>query len=419
MTISHLYDIDAIRAQFPALKAGSAHFDGPGGTQIPQSVIDAMVDALSDPLCNRGDSTAGERNAESIVVEARRAMGDFLGADPRGVVFGRSSTQLLYDHARTLAKTWSPGDEVVVTRLDHEGNIRSWIQAAEAAGVTVRWADFDAATGELTPDHIAAVLSDRTRLVAVTAASNLIGTRPDVAAISRLVHDAGALLHVDAAQLSAHALVDFDALGADSLSCSAYKFLGPHLGILAGRPDLLETLRPDKLLASTDSVPERFELGILPYGVLAGVRATVDFWAGLGALREGEAPRRDRLASALSAVEDHEDRLRLYLERGLAAFDAVTVHSRAASRTPTLLLTFEGHDPREVHRHLAARGVDTGFGTFYSADAARHLGLGEEGGVRVGLAPYTSEEDVDRLLEGIEDFLAVGTRARRTPAVRL
>ncbi|QGV78482.1 cysteine desulfurase-like protein [Streptomyces ficellus] len=419
MTNLQPYDIDAVRAQFPALKAGSAHFDGPGGTQIPQPVIDAMVDALSDPLCNRGSSTAGERNAEAIVVSARRALGDFLGADPGGIVFGRSSTQLLYDFSRTLAKTWRPGDEVVVSRLDHEANIRPWEQAAQAAGVTVRWADFDPATGELTPDHLRQVLSERTRLVAVTAASNLIGTRPDIRAISELAHGVGALLHVDAAQLSAHARVDLDALGADSLSCSAYKFLGPHLGVLAARTALLETLSPDKLLASTDAVPERFELGILPYGVLAGVRATVDFWAGLSGLRPADAPRADRLTAALTAVEEHEDRLRVRLEGGLAALGGVTVHSRAALRAPTLLLTFPGHDPREVHRHLAARGVDTGVGTFYSADAARRLGLNEEGGVRVGLAPYTSEEDVDRLLEGLAALPGLESGAGRRLAGHL
>ncbi|MER7538965.1 cysteine desulfurase-like protein [Streptomyces sp. NPDC097704] len=413
MTKAQPYDIDSVRAYFPALKAGSAHFDGPGGTQIPQPVIDAMVDAMSDPLCNRGGSTAGERNAEAIVLEARRALADFLGADPRGVVFGRSSTQLLYDHARTLAKTWRPGDEVVVSRLDHEANIRSWVNAAAAVGATVRWADFDPATGELTPEHIGAVLSERTRLVAVTAASNLIGTRPDVPAISRLVRRTGALLHVDAAQLSSHGRVDLAAFGADSVSASAYKFLGPHLGVLAARPELLEALSPDKLLASTDTVPERFELGILPYGVLAGARATVDFWAGLSGLPAGAAGRRERLDAALAAVEAYEEQLRVRLERGLAELDGVTVHSRAARRTPTLLIGVAGRHPIEVHRHLAARGVDTGVGTFYSADAARHLGLGEEGGVRVGLAPYTSEEDVERLLEGLATLPAVHSGAGR------
>ncbi len=274
-------DVDAIRAQIPALKSGSARFDAPGGTQTPQPVIDAVAEALAHPLANRGRTTEGERNADGIVTDARGALADLLGVDPRGVVFGRSATQLAYDLSRTLARTWQPGDEVVVTRLDHDSNIRPWVQAAEAAGATVRWADFDPATGELLPEHIEAVLSPRTRLVAVTAASNLIGTVPDVAAVARLAHGVGALLHVDAVHYASHAVVDLAALGADTLVCSPYKFLGPHLGVLAARPEFLETLRPDKLLPSSDAVPERFELGTLPYELLAGARAAVDFLAGL------------------------------------------------------------------------------------------------------------------------------------------
>ncbi|MFD0852584.1 aminotransferase class V-fold PLP-dependent enzyme, partial [Actinomadura adrarensis] len=201
------------------------------------------------------------------------------GADPSGIVFGRSATQLAYDFSRALAKTWAPGDEVIVTRLDHDSNIRPWVHAAEASGATVRWADFDPTTGELPVESITGLLSPRTRLVAVTAASNLIGTRPHIPVIARAVHGAGALLYVDGVHYTAHASVDFEALGADFLACSPYKFLGPHLGVLAARPSLLETLHPDKLLPSTDAVPERFELGTLPYELLAGTRAAVDFLA--------------------------------------------------------------------------------------------------------------------------------------------
>jgi len=408
--VSHLpsYDVHAVRAQFPALKAGAAHFDGAGGTQIPQPVIDAMVDAMSGPLANRGSHTSGERNADRIVVRARRAMADLLGADPGGIVFGRSSTQVVYDYARTLAKTWRPGDEIVVTRLDHECNVRPWVQAAARVGARVRWADFDPASGELTVEHVRAVLSERTRLVAVTAASNLIGTRPPVAEIAREAHLVGALMHVDAAQYTAHVGVDMAALGADSLSCSAYKFLGPHLGVLAARPDLLHSLEPDKLLAATDAVPERFELGILPYSVLAGVAATVDFIAGLCA--PDRADRRMRLAASMAALEEYEDDLRRRIERDLAAVGGVTVHSRAALRTPTVLLSFEDRDPAQVYRHLAERGVDTGVGTFYSVDASHRLGLGDQGGVRVALAPYSTDEEADRLLNGIEECLRHSAR---------
>ncbi|MGW3956709.1 cysteine desulfurase-like protein [Streptomyces sp. NPDC004752] len=398
------YDISAIRSQFPALAAGVAHFDGPGGTQTPRPVIQAIGDALAQPLSNRGHEAPGERNADAIVTETRRAMADLLGARPAGIVFGRSATQLTYDFSRTLAATWSPGDEVVVTRLDHDANIRPWIQATDRAGATVRWADFDPATGELTVDDIRAVVSERTRLVAVTAASNLIGTRPAIAEISRLAHDAGALTYVDGVHYTAHTLVDLERLGADFFVCSAYKLLGPHLGVLAARPELLETLRPDKLEPATDAVPERFELGTLPYEFLAGTRAAVDFLAGLD--RSATGSRRERLAAAFAALESHERTLRDRIDKGLSPLDGVTVHSRAADRTPTLLLTFEGRDAADVYHVLARRDVHAPAGSFYAVEASRRLGLGDRGGLRIGLAPYNDTDDVDRLLAGLSAYLA-------------
>ncbi|GAA1004997.1 cysteine desulfurase-like protein [Streptomyces thermogriseus] len=397
------HDIVGVRAQFPALKSGWAQFDGPGGTQTPQPVIDAVAEALTGPLSNRGLGTLGERNAEACVDDARRAMADLLGAEPSGIVFGRSATQLTYDFSRTLARTWSPGDEVVVTRLDHDANIRPWVQAAEAVGAVVRWADFDPESGELTPQHIEARLSDRTRLVAVTAASNLIGTRPDVPAIAALAHERGALLYVDGVHYTAHAAVDLARLGADFFICSPYKFLGPHLGVLASRPELLGTLRPDKLLPSPDVVPERFELGTLPYELLAGTRAAVDFLAGMDPGARGT--RRERLLTSLGSLEHHEDALRRRVEEGLSRLPGITVHSRAAERTPTLLLTFEGRSTVDAYRYLADRAVAAPSGAFYALEASRRLGLGDAGGLRIGLAPYTNEEDVDRLLEGLADFL--------------
>lgn len=406
------YDVAALRACFPALASGVAHFDGPGGTQTPKPVIDAIAEALAAPLSNRGSLTPGERNAEALVAAGRSALADLLAAEPAGIVFGRSSTELTYGFSRTLAKTWAQGDEVVVSRLDHDANVRPWIQAAEAVGARVRWIDFDPETGELTLDHVRAALSDRTRLVAVTAASNLIGTCPDVAGIARLAHDAGALLHVDGVHYSAHAAVDLGTLGADFYTCSPYKFFGPHLGVLAGRVELLETLNPDKLLPSTDTVPERFEFGTLPYELLAGARAAVDFMAGIAdadtltaSSGDGAPTRRERLVAAVAQIEAHEDALRRRIEDGLADLEAVTVHSRASRRTPTLLLTIDGRDAADAYRYLAERDVHAPAGSFYAIEASRRLGLGDAGGLRVGLAPYNDTDDVDRLLRGIADFI--------------
>jgi cysteine desulfurase family protein (TIGR01976 family) len=398
------YDVRAVRAHFPALAAGAAHFDGPGGSQVPDTVAAAVADTLLSPLANRGSVTAAERASDAIVLAARAAMGDLLGADPRGVVFGRSMTALTFDLARALAATWRAGDEVIVTRLDHDANIRPWVYAAEAVGATVRWADFDPRTAELTVADVARELSSRTRVVAVTGASNLLGTRPPVPLIAAAAHERGALVVVDGVHLTAHAPVDVAALGADVYACSPYKFLGPHCGVLAAAPDLLESLTPQKLLPSPDSVPERFELGTLPYELLAGTTAAVEFLAGLDPAATGT--RRERLTASMAVVERHEDRLRHRIEDGLARLPGVVVHSRAQSRTPTMLLSFPGRDPQDAYRFLAERGVNAPAGTFYALEASRRLGFGDRGSLRVGLAPYTDDGEVDRLLAALGDFLA-------------
>jgi cysteine desulfurase family protein (TIGR01976 family) len=397
------YDVAAVRAQFPALASGIAHFDGPGGTQTPRPVIDAIAGALSSPLSNRGDGTPGERNAEAIVAESRQALADLLGADPAGIVFGRSATQLTYDFSRALSKGWKSGDEVVVTRLDHDSNVRPWIQAAERVGAVVRWVEFDPATGELLPEHVRAALSERTRLVAITAASNLIGTQPDIPAIARSVHEVGGLLYVDGVHHTAHATVDLPALGADFYVCSSYKFLGPHMGVLAAAPALLETVWPDKLLPSTNVVPERFEFGTLPYELLAGARAAVDFLADLSSASAGT--RRERIVATYAALNDHEDVLRNRIEAGLAELESVHVYSRATRRTPTLLVTFADRDTVDAYRFLAENKVHAPSGAFYAIEASRHLGLGDTGALRIGLAPYNDAEDVERLLGALTKFV--------------
>jgi cysteine desulfurase family protein (TIGR01976 family) len=395
------FDVAGIRAHFPALAAGAAHFDGPGGSQTPDVVARAVYDTLVSPIANRGSVTRAERNAETIVQAARSAMADLLGAEPGGMVFGRSMTALTFEVARALAKTWTAGDEVVVSRLDHDANVRPWVLLAEQAGAGVRWIDFDPQSTELTVQDVGEQLTDRTRLVAVTGASNLLGSRPDLPAIAAEVHRGGALLYVDGVHLTAHAGIDVQALGADFFACSPYKFFGPHCGVLAADPALLDALHPDKLVPSSDAVPERFEFGTLPYELLAGTTAAVDFIADLSA---GAGDRRQRILASMRAVAEHEDALRHRIELRLAELNSVTVHSRAAERTPTLLLTFAGRSAADAYRFLADLDVNAPAGSFYAYEAARRLGL-PDGGLRIGLAPYTNDSDVDRLLDGLTKFV--------------
>ncbi|MEI2774422.1 MAG: cysteine desulfurase-like protein [Tetrasphaera sp.] len=398
------YDVAAVRAHFPALQEGAAHFDGPGGTQSPREVGEAVARTLTSAIANRGIVTRAERRAEDAVAHCRSALTDLLNADPRGVVFGRSMTDLTYDFARALAKTWKPGDEVVVTRLDHDANVRPWVQAADAVGALPRFADFDPTSGELAPEDIAAHLSPQTKLVAVTAASNLIGTTPDIPAIASLVHNrSDALLYVDGVHYTAHHSVDLPASGADFWACSPYKFLGPHCGAVAAAPALLETLHPDKLLPSSDEVPERFELGTLPYELMAGTTAAIDFLADLAGVHAGT--RRDRLVAAYALIDLHEKQLRDRLEPTLRALPGVRVYSNAQRRTPTILFTIDGWESQQLRIELAARWINAPAGSFYAVECSRHLGLGDAGGVRIGLAPYTSEDDVDRLLAALREIL--------------
>src|SRR4051794_13580787 len=394
-------DVERIRADFPALTSGVAFFDGPGGTQVPVQVADAIATTLTSGISNRGAVTVAEGRAEAVVTGGRQAVAALLGCVPGGVVFARSMTQATYDVARALAKEWAAGDEVVVTRLDHDANIRPWVQAAGSAGAEVRWVGFDTESGDLTVDDVAAQLSGRTRLVAVTGASNILGTRPDVPAIAEAVHDAGALLYVDGVHLTPHAPVDVAELGADFYACSPYKFFGPHHGVVVAAPDLLERLHPDKLLPSSDAVPERFELGTLPYELLAGTTAAVDYLAGL---TSGTADRRTRVLESMTAVEEHEEELFDRLMEGLRSIPGVQLHASPKRRTPTAFFSLEGHSDTEVYQHLAGVGVNAPASAFYAVEASRWMGLGDTGAVRAGVAPYTSVDDVDRLVAGVAEL---------------
>lgn len=395
------FDVAAFRSGFPSLASGIAHFDNPGGTQTPAVVGEAIARTLTGPLSQRGSATVSLRNAEETVRAFRSAIADLVGGVPDGVVHGRSATALTYDFSRTLSRSWGPGDEVVVCELDHDSNVRPWVQAAERAGATVRWLRLDPATAELDLSSLD-VITSKTRLVALTAASNLVGTRPPVATVAERAHEVGALVHVDAVHHTAHAAPDLPAMGADFLVCSPYKFFGPHCGALVADPALLETLRPDKLLPSTDAVPERFELGTLPYELLAGAAAAVDVIASVGT----GATRRERLVSATAAIGEHERRLCARIEDGLAELgDRVDLHSRAADRTSTLFLTLRDRSPVDAFEHLAKRDVLVPAGTFYAHETFRALGLPVDSGLRIGLAAYNDDAEVDRLLEGLSDFL--------------
>ncbi len=396
-------DVAALRAQFPSLTSGIAHFDGPGGTQTPAVVGEAIARTITAPLSNRGRVMQSERNADTVVGDFRAAIADLLGGSAEGVVYGRSATQLTYDVSRALAKTWAAGDEVVVSQLDHDANVRPWIQAAEAVGATVRWLRLDRGTADLDLGELDTVITDRTRLVAVTGASNLLGTKPDVPRIARRAHEVGALVYVDGVHFAAHAAVDVAALGADFFVCSPYKFFGPHCAALIAEPALLESLSPDKLLPSSNAVPERFELGTLPYELMAGTTAAVDF---IAALAPAGDSRRERIVEAHHLVDEHERRLRGRIEAGVAELDgSVTLHSVAADRTPTLFLTFRDRDATDAYRSFADRGILAPAGTFYALEPFRALGLDVDGGLRIGLAAYNDDAEIDRLLEALVDFV--------------
>ena len=395
------YNVEKIRAHFPALKSGLAFFDGPGGSQVPTQVGAAIAAAITQPISNRSVTTLSERNAEEIVIGFRQAVADLINADAGGVVYGRSWTQITYDFSRTLAKTWKAGDEIIVTNLDHDSNIRPWVQAAEAVGVVVRWAKFDTTTGELPTSAISELLNEKTRLVAVTGAGNTLGTRPDIQEISQAVHKTKALLYVDGVHLTPHAVIDMQAMGADFFGFSFYKLFGPHCAAIAAKPELLKTLNNEKLLPSTSNVPERFEFGTLPYELMAGCTATIDYIANMV---EGAGSRRERIINSMSAAEKYEETLFEYMESEIKAIPGVTLYGHAKKRTPTLYFNLKGVEAADVYKHLATVQVNAPAGNFYALEVSRALGLGDTGAVRAGLAPYSTTEDVDRLVAGLHQL---------------
>ena len=407
------FDVSAVRALYPALADGHAYLDGAAGTQVPVAVIDAIAGAYRAGIGNLGGAFAASRRSDVIVAQARAAVADLVGGTPDGVVFGPSATALAYRMSEALSRQWTTDDEIVVSRLDHDSNIRPWIQAAGRIGALVRWAEIDPATGELPAGQYAELVGPRTRLVAVTAASNAIGTRPDVAAIAGYAHAVGALCYVDGVHATPHVPVDIAALGADFYATSAYKWSGPHVAAVVADPALLETVWPDKLAPSSNAVPWRFERGTLPFADLAGVTAAVDHLAGLGDLGAAGATRRERILASMAAVEAHEAALFARLLDGIAKLGDVTVYGKAARRAPTAFFNVGAVDPEAVAEHLSSRDVNVWHGDNYAYELCQVLGLQSEGAVRAGIVHYNDDSDVDRLLAGVAEMAAGLTRPAR------
>ena len=381
------YDIERVRSAYPALAEGFALFDGAGGTQMAAPVIDAVAATMRTAVANRGDVNEPGRRSGDIVAAARAAVADLVGGVPGGVVFGPSATALTYLVARTLSARWQPGDEVVVSRLDHDANVRPWVQS----GAAVRWADVDRHTGELPVEQYRELIGPRTRLVAVTAASNAIGTVPRVRAIADLAHAAGALVYVDGVHATAHRPVDAVALGADFYVTSAYKWAGPHLAAVVADPARWEPLVPPKLVPSPGSVPERFEFGTLSFEMLAGLTAAVDHLATLDTGAGGG--RRERVLAGMAAAAAYERGLLDLLLAGLAAVPGVSLLAAPADRCPTVSFLVDGQRPAETAALLGEEGVCVSAGDYY---AYEYFGGG--GAVRASISHYTTAEEVDRLL---------------------
>jgi cysteine desulfurase family protein (TIGR01976 family) len=400
-----VFDIARVRALYPALADGHAYLDGAAGTQVPAAVIEAIAAAYRAGIGNLGGTFEASGRSADIVASARAAVADLVGGIAEGVVFGPSATELAYRVSAALSRQWTAGDDIVVSRLDHDSNIRPWIQAAARVGVIVRWAEADLTTGELPAEQYADLIGPRTRLVAVTAASNAIGTRPDVASIAASAHAMGALCYVDGVHATPHVPVDVAALAADFYSTSAYKWSGPHLAAVVAAPELLETVWPDKLAPSSNAVPWRFERGTLPFADLAGVTAAVDHLASLapGDL-DSDASRRDRVFVSMSVVESYEAELFARLLGGLSAMDRVILYGKAAHRAPTAFFRVAGVAARAVASHLAARGVNVWDGDNYAYELCTALGLEPDGAVRAGLVHYNDASDVDRLLAGVAEL---------------
>lgn len=395
------YDLAAVRGRFPALSRSengptAAYLDGPGGTQVPEAVIDAMSTVLADGVSNLGGDFGPSRDAERITDEARAAMALLVNADPDEIVFGQNMTSLTFAMSRALARTWESGDSIVLTSLDHDANFTPWDMAADDSGVYVRVAEFDPETGLLDSGAVIDSIDDSTRLVAVCLASNALGTVVDIAAIASAAHEAGALVYVDAVHAAPHRLIDVDALDCDFLVASSYKFYGPHTGALFGRSELLGSLDAYRVRPAPSDGPGKWETGTQSFESLAGVTAAVGHIASLGA---GDG--RDAVVSAFESITAHERSLgRRFLDgiSGLGRVILYGVPEMDDRRVTTFALAVDGTSPREVAAEMARRGVYVWAGNYYAVNVMDRLGQ-PDGLVRIGFCHYNSPEEVDRALE--------------------
>jgi cysteine desulfurase family protein (TIGR01976 family) len=390
-----------LRADFPALSSGLAYFDGPGGTQVPEVVIDAIREHLVERNGNTHWNSPTSRATDASVVDAREVFAAFLNGRPDEIVFGANMTTLTLHLARGLGQEWQAGDEVVVTELDHHANLAPWQALERERGIVLRWLPMDIETGTLRLDQLPSLLNSRTRLVAVGGASNALGTINDIAAISSHAHAAGALLFVDAVHLAPHRLPDVAAWGADFMACSPYKFYGPHLGVLWGKHELLQAVAVPKLLPAPDTAPDRLETGTQSFEAIAGATAAVRWLAGIGG---ADGSLREQLTASFAELHRRETELFATLWAGLADLPGITPlgPKPGAERTGTVSCRVTPNGADEIAAELADRGVAVSHGDFYASTAVAKMGGGSAGFLRIGLAAYTSPADVDQLLMSLK-----------------
>jgi len=398
--------VDAIRAHFPSLTRREgpqpvAYLDGPGGTQVPRVVADAMSDYLLHHNANTHWVYPTSVETDALLAAARVTLADFLGATPGEISFGANMTTILFHVARAIGRSLQPGDEIIVTELDHHANVAPWQALAKERGAVLKWLPLDLESYRHEVGALESLLSPRTKVVAIGAASNILGTVSDVTAMVAVAKAAGAITVVDAVHFAPHALVDVKAIGADFVLCSAYKFYGPHIGICYGRHEATAALDLPRLEPAPDYVPECLETGTQNHEGIVGAAAAVDFLAGLAV--DGTASRRERLGTVMHALHERGESLLRHLWEGLHAIGGVTVFRPppGTARTPTVSFHVQGHPSEEVARFLAPLGLYVSNGDFYATTVARRLGLAHEGLVRVGCSCYTTASEIARLLDGV------------------